>query len=382
MTDWASLVRPSLHGLEAYDPGPSAEELRERYGVDELVRLNRNEDLFEPLPGWREAVEAELRNVWMYPEESYRGFREAVAEWVGTTPDRIVPAHGTQALIGTLATLFLDPGDAVVVPQPSYGLYAQVCATRGAVVHRVPLRDLRLDLEALAAACGEVGAGLVWLCDPNNPTGSLIRENEWRPFLDALPERCVVVVDEAYGDYVAPELSLRRDRDVSAGLPLVVLRTLSKLFGLAGLRLGYAIVDPELAGFLNVVQEPFNVNRAALAAGLACLKQPNLIDERRRAAAAARELLCARLREVGAEPVPSQSNFVLVRVGVDDAALAQALAEEEGLLVRTGSEYGLDGYVRITVGPAPLMERVAAAIGRLTTADGARATSVRGRGGG
>jgi histidinol-phosphate aminotransferase len=377
VTDWASLVRPSLHGLQPYHPGPSGDELRERYGLDEVVRLNRNEDLFEPLPGWQTAVEAELRNVWMYPEESYSEFREAVADWVGTTPDRIVPAHGTQALIGTLATLFLDPGDAVVVPRPTYGLYAQVCATRGAAVHRVPLGGLRLDLEALAAAAHETGARLVWLCDPNNPTGSLVREAEWRPFLDALPTGCIVIVDEAYGDYVAPELRLRRERDVAAGLPIVVLRTLSKLFGLAGLRLGYAIADPELAGFLNVVQEPFNVNRAALAAGVACLRQPNLIDERRRSVAAARELLCERLREAGVEPQPSQSNFVLVRVGVDDGALAQALAEQEGLLVRTGSEYGLDGYVRITVGPAALMERVAAAIGRLTAADSARATSAR-----
>jgi histidinol-phosphate aminotransferase len=364
VTDWASLVRPSLHGLEPYHPGPGAHELRRRYGVDEVVRLNRNEDLFEPFPDWREAVAAELANVWMYPEESYAEFREAVAAWIGTTPERIVPAHGTQALIGTLATLFLDPGDHVVVPRPTYGLYAQAAAARGAVVRPVPLRDLRLDLEAIAAAADEVDARLVWICDPNNPTGALSRPEEWRGFLDALPSGCVAVVDEAYADYVQPELRLCRERDVESGRPVVVLRTLSKLFGLAGLRLGYAVADPELAGFLNVVQEPFNVNRAALAAGLACLARPELIDERRRLVAEARERLCARLVEAGAEPLPSQTNFVLVRVGGDDRALARALAEDDGLLVRTGSEYGLDGYVRITVGPAPLMERVAAAVGR------------------
>jgi histidinol-phosphate aminotransferase len=143
-----------------------------------------------------------------------------------------------------------------------------------------------------------------------------------------------------------------------------VLRTLSKLFGLAGLRLGYAVVDAELARFLNVVQEPFNVNRAALAAGRVCLSRTDLVEERRRAVAAARDLLCLRLVEAGVEPSPSQTNFVLVRVGGDDRALARTLAEEDGLLVRTGSEYGLDGYVRITVGPEELMERVAAAIGR------------------
>ena len=135
MTDWAQLVRPSLHGLQPYHPGASVAELEEHYGR-EVVRLNRNEDLFGPFPGALEAAAAELPNVWMYPEESYSEFREAVAAWTRTTPDRIVPAHGTQALIGTLATLFLDPGDAVVVPRPTYGLYAQASASRGAVVHR------------------------------------------------------------------------------------------------------------------------------------------------------------------------------------------------------------------------------------------------------
>ena len=368
MTDWVRLMRASLAGLAPYYPGPRSEELREIYGVDEVVRLNRNEDLFESFPGAREAAAAELDHVWMYPEESYSDFREAAAEWIGTTPDRIVPAHGTQALIGTLATLLLDPGDAVVVPQPSYGLYAQACTARGAVVHRVPLRDLRLDVDALAASAHANRARIVWVCDPNNPTGSLMRADEWQTFLDALPDTCVVVADEAYADYVDPTLRLGRERDVESGSPLVVLRTMSKLYGLAGLRLGYAVADPALVHYLNVVQEPFNVNRAALAAGTACLRQPEAIEGRRRTVAAARELLCARLVDAGVEPLPSQTNFVLVRVGGDDAALAQALAEEEGLLVRTGKEYGLDGYVRITVGPEPLMERVAAAIGRITSA--------------
>ena len=274
-----------------------------------------------------------------------------------------MPSHGIQGLIVTLGSLFLDPGDAVVVPAPSYGLYAQVSAGRGASVHRVPLRDLRLDLDALARAAGEAGARIVWVCDPNNPTGSLVREDEWRAFLDALPDGCVAVIDEAYADYVEPAARLRRERDVEAGRPIVVLRTFSKLYGLAGLRLGYAVADPELARLLGVVQEPFNVNRPALAAGLACLRAPQEIERRRRLAVAARELLCERLREAGAEPLPSHANFVLARVGEDERELVRALTEEEGLIVRPGSDYGLAGYVRITIGPAALMERLAAAIG-------------------
>jgi histidinol-phosphate aminotransferase len=362
VTEWSRLVRASVHGLQAYQPGPSLAELEERHG-GAVVRLDRNEDLFPPIPGMREAVEAELGNVWRYPDESYGEFRTAVASEVGTTSDRIVPAHGIQTLIGILASLLLDPGDSVVVAHPSYGLYAQASAARGATVLRVPLRDLSIDFEAVAAAADESSAKVVWICDPNNPTGSLAARDDWEAFLDALPDGCVVVADEAYADYVEPQWRLGRELDVEAGRPVVVLRTLSKLYGIAGLRLGYAVADPELAHYLDVIQEPFNVNRAALAAGLVCIARPELIEERRQAVADAREHLLDLLRRGGLEPRPSHTNFVLVETGVDGATLAAAVAEE-GLLLRPGGEWGLDEYVRITVGPVPLMERAAEAVGR------------------
>jgi histidinol-phosphate aminotransferase len=362
-TDWARLVRPSLHGLDPYRPGASIGELRARYGFDEVLKLNWNEDLFGPLPGALEAVEAELANVWMYPEQAYANFRAAVAGWVGTSAEQIVPAHGAQSLIGTTAAVFLVPGDTVVVPETTYGLYAQVCAAFGARIHRVPMADLRIDLAPLAAAARATGARLVWICDPNNPTGGLVDADAWAAFLDELPDRCAVVVDEAYADYVSPERRIRRDRDVEDGRPVVALRSFSKLFGLAGLRLGYAVVDESLAAFYDVVQEPFNVNRAALAAGGASLRRPELIDERRAVVAAARELLGRRLGEAGAEPLPSEANFVLARIGVDDLALTDALARQ-GILIRAGTEFGLPGYVRVTVGPPEQMERAAEALGR------------------
>ncbi|MGH3907855.1 MAG: aminotransferase class I/II-fold pyridoxal phosphate-dependent enzyme, partial [Pseudonocardiaceae bacterium] len=184
---------------------------------------------------------------------------------------------------------------------------------------------------------------------------------EWQAFLDALPERCAVVVDEAYVEYVDPARRLLREQDVEAGRPVILLRTFSKIFGLAGLRLGYAIAHESLAAFLDVVQEPFNVNRAALAAGRASLARVGIVEKRRRENAAARELLADRLREGGAEPALSEANFVLADVGVDDLALYDRLLRR-GLLVRAGSEFGLDGSVRITVGPEPLMERAAAEI--------------------
>jgi histidinol-phosphate aminotransferase len=229
-------------------------------------------------------------------------------------------------------------------------------------VETVPGRDHRHDPEALGAAACRVGARLIWLCDPNNPTGSIVKRDEWEALLDALPERCAVVVDEAYAEYVHPERRLRREDDVEAGRPVIVLRTFSKIFGLAGLRLGYAVAHESLAPYLDVVQEPFNVNRAALAAGRASLRQPGLVDERRRENEVARETLARLLCERGVEPFPSEANFLLVRVGVDDLALAEALLRR-GLLVRPGSDFGMPGYIRVTIGAVPLMERLAEELG-------------------
>ena len=359
MTDWSGFVRPSLLGLEPYRPGASLEELREAYGLDEIVKLNWNEGLEGPFPGVEDAVVAELERAWIYPAEAYSGLRESVAAWLGTTPERIVPAHGIQALIATVVHAFLQPGDVVVQTTPTYGLYATTSAAAGATVVEVPNRDFRHDVDALATAAREHEARLVWLCDPNNPTGALVTREEWERLLSGIPDRCTVVVDEAYVEYVDPEVRLDRVRDVEAGLPVVVMRTFSKVFGLAGLRLGYAIVDEPLAAMIDVVLEPFNVNRAALAAGRASLERTALIHDRRLANEAGRERLAERLREAGATPYPSQANFLLADVGVDDVALTEGLARR-GFLVRAGSEFGLAGFVRITTGPIPLMERVAA----------------------
>jgi len=368
VTDWSTLVRRSLIGVEPYRPGPSVDELKERYGLDELAKLNWNEGLLGPFPGVPEAVMAELEQAWMYPEHAYTDFREAIAAWLGTRAELIVPGHGVQTLITTVAHAFLDPGNVVVVPAPTYGLYAQVSAAAGARVERVPGRDYRHDLEGLAAAASAAGARLIWLCDPNNPTGSLVTRDEWEVLLAGLPERCAVIVDEAYADYVRPELRLRREADVEAGRPVVVLRTFSKIFGLAGLRLGYAVAHEALAPYLDVVQEPFNVNRAALAAGCASLRQLDVLEERRRENESAREDLARRLREEGLEVVPSEANFLLVRVPMDDLELAEELLRR-GLLVRPGRDFGMPGYIRATVGPVPLMERLADELGRILERD-------------
>jgi histidinol-phosphate aminotransferase len=358
---WETLLRPPLRDIGPYEPGEPLDELMARHGLESVDKLNWNEGLWGPLPGVLDAVAGALDQSWAYPEHAYNTLREAIGAETGAPPEQVLPGHGIQALILTLVNAFVSPADTVVVPAPTYGLYAQACRVAGARVERVASPELRLDLEAVAVAVRATDAKLAWICDPNNPTGLRVEADEWCAFLDAVGPGCVVVADEAYMDYVAPLERVRREDDVADGRRVVVLRTFSKIFGLAGLRLGYALADPGLVRYLHSVQEPFNVNRAALAAGVASLGREREVAQRRALAVRARERLSRRLAVGGMTPVPSSANFVLVDLGVDDVELAAALVRR-GVLVRPGSELGLPGWARITVAPEEVMDRAAAAL--------------------
>jgi histidinol-phosphate aminotransferase len=359
MSDYDELLRPSVLGVGAYVPGASASEMKARFGRDDMIRLNWNENLFGPLAGVLEDTAAELGAVWAYPEEAYDEFRQGVAGWASADPAEVIPGHGIQALTMALVSAFIDPGDAVVIPRPTYGLYAQVCAAAGAVLHRVQARgSLALDLEALAAAATVHRAKLVWTCDPNNPTGLRLRATDWEAFLDALPDGCIAVADEAYRDYVDPDHRIDRLAGIRDGRRVIVLRTFSKIFGLAGLRLGYMLVDAALAPHVHAVLEPFNVNRAALAAGIASLRHTDLLPARREQVQRARAALTGQLRDTGIRALDSDANFVLLELGADDLQVADRLAADEGILIRAGTEFGLPGYARVTTGEEGLMEMV------------------------
>lgn len=369
MADLRGLVRHPLEAVTPYDPGPSVAELEERYGVEGLVKLNWNEDLFGLLPGVADAVVAELARASLYPEQAYSAFRALVADWTGSSETMILPAHGIQALVLATVTVFVDRGDRVVLPQPTYGLYRQACTAAGAEIVTVPTRDNRFDLEAMVAAAE--GAKLVFVCDPNNPTGDALSAGEWDRFLDALPPGCLAVVDEAYGDYRSAAAWPNRIAQVADGRPLVILRTFSKLFGIAGLRLGYAIVHPDLVACYDAVQEPFNVNRLALAAGTACLADRAAVEARRLEVVAARERFARSLGSIGIACHRSEANFVLARTGGDDDVWYEELIRR-GFLVRRGTEFGMPGHLRITIGPDALMDSVVEAmreIGHRTAGD-------------
>jgi histidinol-phosphate aminotransferase len=359
------LVRPPLRDAEVYDPGPTLADLAARHGVPSLAKLNWNENLFGPIPGVEAALQAEIPHIWMYPEQAYTDFRAGIAAQLGVSPEMVVPGHGIQALLMATMQVFLAPGDTVVTARPTYGLYGQAARTADARLVRVPVRaDLQIDLPAIARAAHETGAKMVIVCDPNNPTGQMVAEADWHAFLRQLPTGSIVVVDEAYIDFSERTRRNMRVPDVVRGAPVVLLRSFSKLYGLAGLRLGYALVHPELAPCYDAVQEPFNVNRAALAAGQACLDHSDAVEQRRQEVVAARTYLEGALEAHGFPRWPSAANFVLTALTakpdrkdawLDDVAFVDALIKR-GFVPRAGSEFGMAGHLRITVGPIPMME--------------------------
>lgn len=365
MDDLRALVRAPLTTAFPYDPGPSVSELERGYGVSGLVKLNWNEDLFGLLPGVAKAIEEEMTRVPYYPEQAYSAFRELVGGWIGAPPEMVLPAHGIQALVLATVAVFVEPGDRVVLPTPTYGLYRQACQAAGAEIVTVPAREYRFDLDAMANAAK--GAKLVFVCDPNNPTGDALTPEEWAAFLDGLPDGCLAVVDEAYGDYLEPKARPDRVSAVREGRRLVLLRTFSKLFGIAGLRLGYAVVHHDLVPCFDAVQEPFNVNRLALAAGTACLADKHMVERRRREVVRAREQFAEALRAIGVNSPPSGANFVLAATGGSDDEWYEGLLKE-GFLVRRGSEFALSGHLRITIGRDDVMTAVAAAMADLAGA--------------
>jgi histidinol-phosphate aminotransferase len=362
--DWDALARPTLRGLERYDPGKSRDSLRAELGLAALEPLHWNEDRFEPPRHVLDAAAAEVYNAALYPEHLFADFRDGLARWLDMPPACLTPAHGAQALISVIAQVFVGPGTPVVIPRLTYGLYAAVCQAAGGVVTRVPAAGLEIDLAAVADAAVATQARLVWICDPNNPTGTCIEPGAWDAFLARLPAGCIVVADETYIDFVDPAVRVDRRRDVLEGRPVIAIRSFSKILGLAGLRVGFAISDPQVARLLDLVQEPFNVNRAALAAGIAGVSDPAFVDRRRAEVVAARDVFTAELDAAGITWHPSQSNFVLVDLGTDDVAVSDELMRR-GILVRGGTEFGLPGLIRVTVAPEPVMRRAAAEIARV-----------------
>jgi histidinol-phosphate aminotransferase len=341
-------------------------ELAAAVGRERIVKLSSNEGAFGPLPAAVAAFEAAVAELNRYPDGGGVRLREALAERHRLPPAQVVLGNGADELIRLAAVATLETGHAAAFPWPSFPSYGTAADCCGAEPLRVPLDGRAADLDALLAAARRPGTRLVYLANPNNPTGALVGAGELGRFVEELPADVLCVLDEAYAEYADPEPE--GPALVRAGAPrLCVLRTFSKVYGLAGLRIGYALASPEPADALDRVRPIFNVNQPAQEAALASLDAAGPVAERVAHARRAREELFSTLAGAGLDPEPPQANFVFADVpGGDGVGLAQRLLEEEGVLVRELPGFGAPGAIRVTVGTDEENAVLAAALGRVT----------------
>lgn len=344
------MTKPAARGvvqnLPAYVPGA-------RVGVEGAYKLSSNENPFEPLPSVREAIAQAAGQVNRYPDMFATELGEALAARHGLAPEAVVTGCGSVAVLGHVLQAFCDAGDEVVHAWRSFEAYPIAISLQGAVGVPVPLAaDGRHDLPALAAAVGP-RTRVVLVCSPNNPTGPAVRSDELGAFLAAVPQHVLVVLDEAYVEFVRDAAVPDGTALLAAHPNLVVLRTFSKAFGLAGLRVGYALAHPDIAAAIRTASTPFGVNHLAQVAALASLRAADELAERVDAIVAERTRVLAGLRAQGWSIPASEANFVWLPTADRTAALA-ADAVARGLLVRP---FGGEG-IRITVGEPPANDRL------------------------
>ena len=346
----------------AYVAGKSADVLRRELGIDAVLKLGSNESPIGPSERALEAAATAARSAHIYPGVEPVDLAEGIAAHAGVSAESIVIGNGSCDVLLAVTAHVLHPGDEAVVPEPSFAMYRIGAEAAGATVVPVPHRDYAFDLDGIVAAVSD-RTRLVFLTNPNNPTGLPLARADVVKVLDALPSDVLVVLDEAYGEFVDADQRVDGVDFVREGRNVVVTRTFSKIYALAAFRVGYGIASPRLAGELRAAQPPFHVGSPALRAAQAALGDREHLMLSQRVNREGRAYLIERLQGLGLRVLPSQANHVLV-VDLQDVAAIDAALNAQGIITRpTGPSFGLEGGLRVTVGTAEQNERVVAALG-------------------
>ena len=341
------LARKALAAVTPYTPGKPVEEVQRELGIASAMKLASNENPLGPSPKALQAIAQALSGLNRYPDSQCFYLTRRLAERMGVAPEQVVVGNGSDELITLAARAFLDPGDEVVVAHPTFLIYRIAAQIAGCRIRTVPLRGFRYDLEGMRRAVTP-RTKLIFIANPDNPTGTYVTRPEVERFLDGLPRHAVVFFDEAYAELVeAPDYP-----DTRGSLtrhPVILTRTFSKAYGLAGIRVGYGVAPREIAEALQRVREPFNVNSLAQAAALAALEDAAHLEAFRRLLREERPFLTRALEEMGFEPVPSVTNFILFKVGPKAAEAAEELLKR-GVIVRHMKGWDLPEHIRVTIG--------------------------------
>jgi histidinol-phosphate aminotransferase len=342
-------VPPYIRELVPYAPGKPIEEVEREFGIARSTKLASNENPLGPSPLALQAIREKLTQLHLYPDGDCFYLKQALAEKLGVTPGELIFGNGSNELIELAVRTFMRAGDEAVMARQAFVVYQLVVQANGGIARPVPLKNFVHDLNAIAGAI-TAKTRIVFLANPNNPTGTIVRRPEWDDFLDRIPPEVLLIVDEAYFEYVDdPEYpdSLGYHKD---GRAIFTLRTFSKLYGLAGLRIGYGVACGKIVDLMQRVRQPFNVNAAAQWAALAALGDCDHVRRSLEVNREGMEYLTKEIAALGLEQVPSCANFILLRVGNGAQVFQQLLGR--GVIVRPMAVYEFPEYVRVTVGTA------------------------------
>jgi len=349
-----NFVRRSVEDTPPYVPGKRPDQIQTDPSVSKIIKMSSNECAFGISPHAAEAVRNTAQDLYLYPASGDEELRRRLSPLLGVAPEELIMGNGSDAVIYNLGMTVIDPGDEVIIPEVTFLIYRTIAAIMGARIVSVPMDALRIDLDALLAAITEKTKA-VFLCNPNNPTGDTLDPEAVRRFLRLLPSHVLAVLDEAYIEFVDPACD-PRSVDLFLGSSkregmknLFILRTLSKSYGVAGLRLGYGIGDKELISHMNRVKQPFEVSLPAQKAGLAALEDVqffrHVIESTRKEA----DFFRSELVRLGLDFVDSQANFFLIDTGTDAKKVFEQL-QRKGVIVRPGHIFGLPRHIRVSIG--------------------------------
>ena len=359
-----SLVRPSVAGLTPYQPGKPVEDVQRELGLERVIKLASNEGPFGPFPAAQEALARAARDLNRYPDGGSFRLHAALAARHDVAYEQIAVGAGADGCIDMLSQAILDPRDEVVCGWPSFPSYAIYAAKQGATVRTVPLADYRYDLDALLGAVTPK-TKLVYICHPNNPTGTMNSTDELDAYFERVPGHVLTVVDQAYFEYIdRPDYPDAVERYLKAGRQVAVLRTFSKIYGLAGLRVGYAVAPADVCAALAKVRRPFDLTTPAQVAALASVDDAAELARRRAVNAEGLARLESILSDHGLQPLPSVGNFLFVDTGTDANTLFESLLRA-GVIVRPLTGFGAPTAIRVSVGTPDELDVFAAALGRV-----------------
>jgi histidinol-phosphate aminotransferase len=356
----ADICRKCILNLVPYVPGKPIEEVKRELGIDDIVKMASNENPLGPSPKALDAMRTALENIALYPEGSCFELRQVLARNLGVEPDMLIFGTGADEVIHYLGVALLCEGDEIVQADPTFVQYKGASTLMDCKTRNVPLKDWTHDLKAMLGQVNE-HTKLFFISNPNNPTGTIVYADQVEAVMDSLPERCVLVLDEAYYEYVDDPGYTRSIEWVKQGRNVIALRTFSKIYAMAGLRIGYGIAAKYITEMLERVRLPFNVNSVAQVGAIASLNDPGQVERTRKQNARSKEYLYRELDKMGVPYTPTQANFLWVDVMKDCREVFNALLRL-GVIVRTGDIFGHPTHIRVTTGTDEQNERFVSAL--------------------